>query len=354
MNVYLRGKNNKFNNMAEEVLALPKYKKIPWVPSFISKFEGPPKGTLRAKIIKLILQFEKNRLPVEVFSALELVFKDSTGTRKDPLKILYSQTQHGQLSVSLSVNNDDRFFGIDGNRCLHDVLHRGLAYVINLDDEVQRLNGIPKFFEQKTDYETHKTVVNRSIALKLNGEFIVVTISNNWVHIQSKTASMSVFIGDGRDSILVNALRDLAKKIKEMMNDGGVPQTNQAMAIILVKLLRLEESDRMVWLGKHDGHQFICELETGRHFVQHRGEPTLTMFSKWIDGKQFFPEDLEDDIIFERVKHLPRGATEKEVQEFIDLHKFGDKRGYPGYFFVFREGEDFFRHIVEFIVLPLR
>ena len=324
-------KDNAIPKMMDNVLN--EHNDVKKTTSFISEFKGPPKGSDNSKIFQSIKSFESKRLSSEVFSALERVLNASQGTRKGPLKILYSKSLHGQLIVSVSVRDDDRFFGKSENSCLHDVLHRGLAYVIDLNDQVQRLNGVPKFFEQEKDYAVPKKVISRSIALKLNGEFIVVTFSKGWLYVQSKTSPKAVYIGvededenkEDQRVILINALRDLNNNIKIMMNETEtVPQTNQAMAIVLVKLLRLGESDRKTWLSDHDGHQFLCELETGRHFVQHQGEPTLTVFSKWVGEKQLFPEDLEPDGLFNNVKCIPCGATEEEVQGFIDLHKFDE------------------------------
>ena len=200
---------------------------------------------------------------------------------------------------------------------LSNVLHRGLAYFINLDGQTIRFNGVEKFFEEEKGPSTGaKTPESKSVALKMNGEFMVVTFVNGWLIVQSKTAPMGAYIGNGRNIIVVNALRNLLVKFQETRDAGQpVPQTLQGAIIALRNLLRLDEKARMAYLVERNGNQLLCELRTGRHFVQFDGAE-LTRFGERVNGVQLYPDNLQDDQVFDKVPCLPKGASDEKIASF--------------------------------------
>lgn len=290
----------------------------------MTQYIGSFKGSTEAEpFIKAILAFEKDRLSPEQHSALSKTLpKWKKGTGK-VVKYLLARTLDGHTMVSVSVNNDDNYFFKYGNSILGEVLHRGLAYLVDpYNNVICRLDGVPKFHEVEKDRKIPMgQPVSYSSSEKKNGEFSGITIRDGWLLTQSKRTSFAVYVGDGNTLTMVNVLRALMVAYRSKKADG-VPQTLQVAIITIVKLLRLKEVDRKLYFTQQNGVTKLGELCTGRHFVVNRNKPTVVVFAEWRDGRQIFVQDLPEDVLFQHPDSLPPTEDKTAVDAFCEQFRF--------------------------------
>lgn len=292
----------------------------------MTHFQGGFKSSAQATpIIDAILAFEKSRLSLEQHDALSTTLPRWTSRAGRVVNYLLSTAPDGHTMVSVSVNDDDKFFFKPGNDILGDVLHRGLAYMVGPDGKVIcRLPGVPKFHEVVKD---RKVPMGQPVAFsaseKKNGEFSGITLRDGWLLIQSKRTSFAVYVGDGSTLTMVNVLRALIVAYRSKKADG-VPQTLQVAIITIVKLLRLDEPARKKYFTEQNGVTKLGELCTGRHFVVYRGEPTVDVFAVWCNGRQIFVQDLPEDVLFQRPDSISSTKDKTAVDAFCDKFRFNE------------------------------